>query len=153
MWREFIENMTSTDSKCTFTDGATLTQIEAIENVLKSKLPYSLTSLLQESNGVDWRITFLAGDEFVLPLIWSTERIIEENLHFRDLSNSGVLAPFESLLFFGSEGNGNQFAFGVTSGRTPTEDIFVWSHEDDSREKISSSLREHLEALKRYTAI
>lgn len=53
--------------------------------------------------------------------------------------------PFDSLLFFGDAGNGDQFAYAVCDGEIRRPDIFVWDHETDSRSRIARSLESYLE--------
>lgn len=51
---------------------------------------------------------------------------------------------FDSLLFFGDNGGGDQFGF----ARTGTGmDIFVWDHENDSRMWVASGLGPYLESV------
>lgn len=55
--------------------------------------------------------TEVVRGEYELRLIWSTEEIVQRNLHMR---TSAALResymPFENLLFFADAGNGDQFA-------------------------------------------
>jgi len=53
--------------------------------------------------------------------------------------------PFDSLLFFADAGNGDHFSYPIQSGIIQKSDIFVWSHEDDSRTWVAPSLEKYLE--------
>jgi hypothetical protein len=97
------------------------------------EFPAQLASLLKESNGVQ--------GEYGLGLLWSVERIEEDNLKFRTFPDFRKLyMPFNALLFFGDAGNGDQFAYTILEGEVRRGDIFVWDHEDDSRIWVAPSL-------------
>lgn len=120
------------------TSGASTADISACEQALGVALPDDLKALLTESNGV--------LGEYELGLVWPAERIKSENLQFRSDPNFPELyMPFDSLLFFGDAGNGDQFAFPIQAGAARRPDIFVWSHEDDSRTWIAPSLGKFLQ--------
>jgi len=97
-------------------------------------LPGDLTSLLSETNGVT--------DRYGAGLIWSTDRVISDNQSFRE-SFAELYMPFDALLFFADAGNGDQFAFPLTSAGA-RDDVFVWDHESDSRRWYASSLEQYL---------
>ncbi|WP_299343247.1 SMI1/KNR4 family protein [uncultured Pseudoxanthomonas sp.] len=120
------------------TSGATDAEVLACEQGLGLLLPDDLKSLLAASDGV--------LGEYELGLVWPAERIKSDNLQFRsDPSFPELYMPFDSLLFFGDAGNGDQFAFPIQAGEVRRPDIFVWSHEDDSRTWIAPSLGKFLQ--------
>ena len=135
MWRELIRDL---DPQSTFFPGATMLQLTALEKALSITLREELKSLLMESNGV--------RGEYELRLIWSTEKIVQRNLHMR---TSAALResymPFENLLFFADAGNGDQFAYSIIQGASLRPDIFAWDHENDSRTWVAPSLRRYIE--------
>ncbi len=134
-WREFIQSITS-DFR--FHSPAALDEIEKAEASLDVLFPEKLRSLLQESNGVE--------GSYGLGLIWEVERIKKDNLFFRQFPDyKDIYMPFDHLFFFADAGNGDQFAFGILSGKIQRSDIFVWNHEDDSREWVAPSLDMYLE--------
>ncbi len=134
-WREFIQSITSDFQ---FHSPATLDEIEKAESSLDILFPDKLRSLLQESNGVE--------GSYGLGLIWEVGRIKKDNLFFRQFPDyKDIYMPFDHLLFFADAGNGDQFAFGILSGKIQRSDIFVWNHEDDSREWVAPSLDMYLE--------
>lgn len=49
--------------------------------------------------------------------------------------------PFDSLVFFGDNGGGDQFAFARLPDRP---DVFVWEHETDSRYVVAGSLAQYV---------
>jgi SMI1-KNR4 cell-wall len=135
MWRDFIDRL-STDIK--FHSPAKLNETAEVELALEISLPSGLRDLLQESNGVE--------GSYGLGLIWETERIKRDNLSFRRSSDfKDLYMPFDHLLFFADAGNGDQFAFAILNKEIRTPDIFVWNHENDSREWIAPSLEKYLE--------
>jgi cell wall assembly regulator SMI1 len=133
VWRQMISGWTDA---ATFTDPASEAAIRKCEEALGQKLPDDLASLLRESNGV------LGEDD--VDLVWSVERIIDDNLMFRtDPDFATLYMPFEPLLFFADAGDGNQFAFVM---RDRPADVFAWEHETDSRTMIAPSLASYLES-------
>ncbi|UPK43655.1 SMI1/KNR4 family protein [Paenibacillus pabuli] len=53
--------------------------------------------------------------------------------------------PFDNLIFFGESGIGDLFAFPVTGDRICRDDVFVWNHENDSRNWVAPSVSKYLE--------
>lgn len=92
------------------------TALAAAEQRLGRGLPAQLTALLLETDGV---VGAYAKD-----VVWSLDRIVEQNLLFWAPDTfPGLYMPFDPLLFFGDNGGGDQFAFVLTPERP---DIFVW---------------------------
>jgi hypothetical protein len=136
MWIEFLRGLTS---ECEFLAPATEQQLSTAESALGIELPPDLRDLLRESDGV--------LGEYGLGLVWSLDRIVEDNLRFRSSTNfRDLYMPFDNLLFFADAGNGDQFAFSVQAdGAIHRPAIFAWNHEDDSRTWVAQSLRNYLE--------
>ncbi|MFG2426809.1 SMI1/KNR4 family protein [Streptomyces sp. NPDC048590] len=108
--------------------------LDEAERRLDRSLPGQLTALLPETNGV--------VDEYGTDIVWSLDRIVEQNLHFWSPGAfPGLYMPFNPLLFFGDNGGGDQFAFVLTPDRP---DIFVWDHESDSRLWAARELADYL---------
>ncbi|MFI6459135.1 SMI1/KNR4 family protein [Streptomyces sp. NPDC050538] len=126
MWRELSSEFPDVELH----DPATENALAEIPNTLGQPVPQPLRELLLETDGISANY----GTEY----IWSAERILAENSTFRSNEQfRSLYMPFESLLFFGDNGGGDQFAF----VRTPEkDDVFVWDHETDSRTWISPSL-------------
>jgi hypothetical protein len=134
-WQAFIENL---EPDSTFHSPATPNEIADVETSLNVLLPNELKGLLQESNGVE--------GSYGLGLIWNVERIQKDNLFFRQfLDYKDIYMPFDHLLFFSDAGNCDLFAFGILNGKIQSGDIFVWNHEDDSRQWVAPSLEIYLE--------
>ncbi|WP_457029618.1 SMI1/KNR4 family protein [Kitasatospora sp. P5_F3] len=113
---------------------AELSAMVEAERRLGRTLPTELKQLLQESNGV-------VGHSHV-DTVWNCDQIVEQNLLFwSGESFAQLYMPFDALLFFGSNGGGDQFAF-VQRPQRP--DIFVWEHESDSRRWVANDLRDYL---------
>lgn len=126
MWRELSSEFPDVELH----DPATENALAEIPNALSQSVPQPLRELLLETDGISANY----GTEYV----WSAERILAENSTFRSSEQfRSLYMPFESLLFFGDNGGGDQFAFVRTPER---DDVFVWDHETDSRTWISPSL-------------
>ncbi|MFJ8350710.1 SMI1/KNR4 family protein [Streptomyces sp. NPDC094153] len=110
------------------------TALAEAERRLGRGLPAQLTALLMETNG-------MVG-EYGTDVVWSLDRIVEQNLLFWSPDTfPGLYMPFDPLLFFGDNGGGDQFAFVLTPERP---DIFVWDHENDSRLWAARELEDYL---------
>ncbi|WP_374339555.1 SMI1/KNR4 family protein [Methyloversatilis sp.] len=117
---------------------ASLEEIESAGKAIGTLLPSDLTALLLETDGV--------FGSYELGMVWPVERIARENVEFRSSTNLRRLyMSFDSLLFFGDAGNGDQFAFAVVDGQVRREDIYAWNHEDDSRVWVAPSLQKYFE--------
>ncbi|MEV0095078.1 SMI1/KNR4 family protein [Streptomyces sp. NPDC050738] len=113
---------------------ATSEALTEVARVLGQSLPEDLASLLRECNGV--------RGHYDTDVLWSAERIAEENASFRASADFAKLyMPFEPLMFFGDNGGGDQFAF----VRVPLrDDVFVWDHETDGRSWAANGLDDYL---------
>lgn len=132
MWRELIEEVVPAAEVSAPAIGTALS--EAAER-LGHDLPDALVSLLLESNG-------LVG-EHGLGLVWDLDRIVADNLDFRQRTDyRDLYMPFDPLLFFGDAGNGDQFA--LLSPPLDRDDVFAWNHEDDSRTWVAPDLSTYL---------
>jgi hypothetical protein len=111
MWRDLILEVT-TDVELGPPAGDDI--LEGVEHALGQRLPYDLAESLQECNGVTCR---------GLDVIWPAKQIVTDNGAFRTSREfADLYMPFEPLMFFGSNGGGDQFAF----IRTPARDeVFV----------------------------
>ncbi|MEU6277620.1 SMI1/KNR4 family protein [Streptomyces populi] len=131
MWRESVLEV--------FPDAGLRAPVEASEVVaaegrLGRALPAELKQLLLESNGV-------IGHTCV-DTVWTLEQIVDQNLRFWSDQTLGELyMPFDSFMFFGDNGGGDQFAL-VQKPQRP--DVFVWEHESDSRRWVANNLRDYL---------
>lgn len=108
--------------------------IQACEARLGHGLPDHLRQLLAETNGIE--------GEYGLGLLWSTQRIADDNVHFRnDDGFRKLYMTFSGLVFFADAGNGDQFAVSLSG----THDVYVWNHEDDSRKWVAPTVMRYLE--------
>jgi hypothetical protein len=135
-WKQLLEKVLP-DAK--FHPPATVNEIVEIEKECHVTLPEDLTALLLEVNGV-------SDGEFGYAHLWSSERIIKENmwLHGDDI---GVCSPaFTSVLFFADAGNGDNFGFQFDDqGRIASPDVYVWDHEEDSIRVIAPTLAQFVQ--------
>ncbi|MFJ9181105.1 SMI1/KNR4 family protein [Streptomyces sp. NPDC102360] len=131
MWKELINRL---GVEWELADPALQDDIAAVEAALRHPFPDDLKALLSESNGV--------RDEFGGGVVWDLQRIQEDNTFLRtDESIRELYMPFDSLLFFGDNGGGDQFAFARTGTGT---NIYVWDHENDSRMNVADGMEQYL---------
>ncbi|MFE2436495.1 MULTISPECIES: SMI1/KNR4 family protein [unclassified Streptomyces] len=125
-WDEFIDQFPSALSRMPAEPHA----LGRIEQLLGLTLPADLNAFLSVSDGLQ--------DDYGTEVVWSAERILSDNLAFRnDDQYRSLYRPFDSLLFFGDNGGGDQFAF---TCRPPRDEVLVWDHETDERARVSPSL-------------
>ncbi|MGW7279205.1 SMI1/KNR4 family protein [Streptomyces sp. NPDC054844] len=130
MWREIIAEFPSAESSGPATQ-ASLSRVEAALGLI---LPDEIRSFLLESNGL--------LDEYGTDVIWPAERILSDNVAFRgDEQYRSLYMPFDSLVFFGDSGGGDQFAFVC---QPPRREVFVWDHETDGRNLVSPGLESYV---------
>lgn len=135
MWKERIQAL---GVECTFRPSATASDIEGTERALGIALPTELKELLLKSNGV--------LDEYQYGVIWLSEKIVSENRVYRtDPAFKQLYMPFDCLLFFGEEGNGDLYAYIITEGAVRRPDVFLWEHETDSRQWYAARLQNYLQ--------
>lgn len=136
MWKKYVSSLSK---KFDFSNPTDNFEVEKTENKLKLVFPKELSELLSETNG-------LHDSSSYSDIVWSIENIQRTNSEFRENRDFRELyMPFDSLLFFGDSGNGDQFAFRILANKIRTSDIYVWNHEDDSRVWIAPSLKIFLE--------
>lgn len=129
----FIERI-SHWGEASFAPPAAESALLECEARLGEPLPQGLRELLAETNGV--------RGEYELGLVWDVERITADNIRFRtDPNMLELYLPFEGLVFFGDAGNGDQFAVAQRANR----EVYVWDHEDDSRNWVAPSVMRYLE--------
>ncbi|MDN0193723.1 SMI1/KNR4 family protein [Streptomyces sp. S.PNR 29] len=130
MWREIVEVFPSAELRNPVTSDV----LDRIEAALGQSLPGDLRSFLLESDGL--------ADEYGTDVIWSAERILSDNLAFRgEEQYRSLYMPFDSLVFFGDNGGGDQFAFVRQPERN---EVFVWDHETDGRTLVAPSLESYV---------
>ncbi|MCO4699656.1 SMI1/KNR4 family protein [Streptomyces sp. RO-S4] len=130
MWRDVIGSFPSVESS----SPADPSLLDRIESELGQSLPEDLRSFLLESDGLT--------DEYGADVVWPAQRILDDNISFRgDEQFRSLYMSFDSLMFFGDNGGGDQFAFVRVPERS---DIFVWDHETDGRDLVSPNLESYL---------
>jgi hypothetical protein len=134
MWRERVQALTKA---AVFKKSADSITLKSVEERLGIGLPDELRRLFSESDGIN--------GEYGLGLIWNCERIVTDNLNFRNNPDFiDLYMPFDCLLFFADAGNGDQFAFAIRNKQIQSSDVYVWNHEDDSRTWVAPSLEKYL---------
>ncbi|HEX7643273.1 MAG TPA: SMI1/KNR4 family protein [Burkholderiaceae bacterium] len=118
---------------------ADATLIQAAEHNLGIMFPAQLRDLLLECDGVTARYGSKA--------VWTVSEIQRCNNEFRNTKTFHELyMPFDHLLFFGDDVNGDQFAFAIhPDGQIHKPDIYCWDHETDSRIWFASDMKQYLE--------
>jgi hypothetical protein len=136
MWKKLVQQLTN---DCKFSAPVSAGHIIVANSSLGVEMPADLSELLCETNGIE--------GEYGLGLVWNLDRIVEDNLMFRQNANfRDIYMPFDHLLFFADAGNGDQFAFPVCANSViHRPDVFVWNHEDDSRSWVANSLKDYLD--------
>ncbi len=135
MWREMILNL---HPNSVFSEPVLQKLIEDAEEDLEINLPSELKSLLAESNGIT--------DEYGLGIIWSIQRMKQENLFARNSPEyADMYMPLNPLMFFADAGNGDLFGFSVVQNQIKSARVFAWRHENDSRIWVAPSLETYLE--------
>jgi hypothetical protein len=132
VWRELVR---SVEPDAVFLPPAPGELIRQAEVQLGLAFPDDLQRLLAETNGVE--------GQHGLGVVWPLERIVADNIRFRTTHRENYMT-FESLFFFADAGNGDQFAFPVTTAGTARNEVFAWDHENDSRLWVADSLRSYL---------
>lgn len=110
-------------------------ELAEAESELGLALPEELKLLLTECDGI--------VADYGTEVVWPASELLRRNQEMR-IANSlrDLYMPFEHLLFFGDDGGGDLFAFGVQgNGSIGRPDIFRWEHETDGRIWFASSLK------------
>jgi hypothetical protein len=115
-------------------------QIEEAGSALGRPLPDELVALLKISDGLTVES---------VSLIFPLTELVDTNRDYRTNGARSDCMPFDHLLFFGSEANGDQFGFPISQEGDYMGPVFAWSHETDCREFFAYSL---LDFFLRYRA-
>ncbi|MFD5738949.1 SMI1/KNR4 family protein [Streptomyces massasporeus] len=126
MWRGLIEESGAGQSR----PPADRAALHRVEETLGHPLPPDLSALLRQTDGIE--------GPYGESIVWPTEQILKDNRTFRtDPEIRSLYRPFDSLLFIGDNGGGDQFALLWTSERA---DVHVWDHETDERSPVAPDL-------------
>lgn len=134
-WREIVRRLVP---RARFARGANHRALASAESVLSLTFPSELRGLLSATNGV----TAEDGTR----LVWSVAELVSQNRVFRELArrDANLYAPFEGLLLFGEEGNGDVFAYQLEAGAPAVQTIVQWDHENDDRMAFARDLEDYL---------
>lgn len=134
-WKTVVEDL-GLASTWSFTSPAQKDRIDLAESHLNHPLPEELAALLLETNGIQ-------DTKNGTRVVWDLEKIKQDNAFLRTNPDMRELyMSFDSLLFFGDNGGGDQFGIALTG--TGME-VFAWDHENDSRICVASGLGQYLE--------
>ncbi|MFB8281554.1 SMI1/KNR4 family protein [Nocardia colli] len=131
MWKELIGRLYPWVE---FGEPASDAEIDQIEQQLGQPVPGDLRDLFRQADGVE------TADD----LVWPIQQVIARNSDFRSNGDFAELyKPFDQLMFIGSNGGGDQFAY-LRGPEGWVEEIYVWDHETDERKGICGSLDDYL---------
>jgi hypothetical protein len=134
MWREIIK---SAIPGARLAKAATASSLGRAETALSVSLPPDLRALLRETNG--------AGAPDGFSIVWGIGEIVDRNRGMREPGTwDDLYQPFDSLLFFGEDGNGDLFGYRMDGGADAGPPIIRWDHETDERSPLAVDLEEYL---------
>jgi hypothetical protein len=137
MWRELLKSL-AWDGEIDLAPPATTSQITETEKALQVALPDDLKQLLLETREV--------RGSFGVALVMPADSIVTENLGYRSEPEFKELyMPFDPLLIFGEDRNGDMYAFRILDGKIRDSAVYHWNHEDDSRTWFASNLQQYFE--------
>ena len=133
-WREMVRRLVP---GARFARGAGRRALDSAESTLSAIIPGDLRGLLSASNGVT------AGDD--VRLVWPVAEVVDVNQIYRDLGAQKIHAPFDGLLCFGEDGNGDVYAYLLEPSAPDAPAIVQWDHETDERRPFARDLEDYLE--------
>lgn len=139
-WIQFLskEITLGDDRKFDFHEPAPQSLLAALKKQFNlTQLPPELEELYLQTNGIDDLLYIKQSDESIKMghLIWPVERVIETNISKRTSpADKRIYKSFDNLFFFADAGNGDLFGFESRNGSFEKSDVYIWDHEDDSRE-------------------
>ena len=140
MWRTSIEKLLQPlglNRPVTFTQPASAAAIQQLEQQLRLVLPSELKALLSESDGL---FSPSRGS-----FIWTMKGILTCNSEFRTIESFKELyMPFDHMLFIGDNGSGDQYFYPILAGSVRNPDIYLWNHENDSRQWFAGHMHQFL---------
>jgi len=150
-WKEYIETQLNLNNVSKYRCNSPATQevlIALKERFELSHLPDKLEELYRQTDGIDELLYFEEKGELTKTgeLIWQIEKVIETNNtcrtapYFKD-----IYKPLDQLLFISDAGNGDMFGYKTINGKFDGSDIYVWDHEDDSRNWVAPNLTKFIE--------
>ncbi|NEE12576.1 SMI1/KNR4 family protein [Streptomyces sp. SID7499] len=126
MWSDLIEEY-GAGLSCPPADPAVLRRVE---QTLGHSLPPDLGALLLQTDGIE--------GPYGEGVVWPAEQILQNNRTFRaDPEIRASYRPFDSLLFIGDNGGGDQFALLWACGARERAGVHVWDHETDERRRVA----------------
>ncbi len=108
---------------------------------IKEALGHGLPEELEEFYG-NWQS--ITG-EYDTSIIWSADRVIDDNLLFRGNEDfDSLYMPFDCCLFFADAGNGDQFFVPVYRDGSTSWQVYVWNHETDERIWVAGHIHQFI---------
>ncbi len=119
-------------------EGVTEKQIADFEKETGLQLPPEAKAIYLFSDGIQ------DGWWTVFPLEKLFELNAAQRLRAAHHKNEGFYLPFESMYFFGEEGNGDLYGFPIVDGQIGGR-VYRWDHETDNREFVGADLLSFLQ--------
>jgi cell wall assembly regulator SMI1 len=134
IWHDLIRDL---EPAAEFSRPVSEARLSAAELRLGVELPEQLRSLLSESDGV-------AG-EYGLGLVWSLDRIVNDNRQLRAAEDRTRSNVSHEVLFFGDAGDGELFGHPIARTGEVSDRVVVWNPIEDSRTLVADGLRDYIE--------
>ena len=147
-WKSFIKELNTPNNEITYKLNSPCKKAEVFRAELRLNADFheEFKELYFQGNGI---CEFL-NESHIGNLIMPIEEVIEINLNFRkEEAFKDLYMPFDNLLFFGRAGNGDLFGFRILQNKILESDVYVWNHEDDSRNWVAKDL---VDFVKRWTS-
>jgi hypothetical protein len=137
-YKQFIQ---SRDENCHFNEPVTDEEILSLENFLGFPIGERYKQLLLEFNGFQ--------NQTGTRLLFSVEEAIETTKEMWDKKNgwSEFCLPFQAMYFMGEVGNGDLFFFPIIKNELVDWKIYLWDHEEDSRNLVGFHLQTFLSKI------
>ena len=146
-WRELVLLAAHREEgyRIIFNPPASENMLQEAEKILHITLPDDLKHFLLTFNGVGETIDSETSDSILFPMIYPLERIINENLSFRqnlEIQRSKNIARAENLLLFTDILTGDYIGFGMTDHGHSDGIILFYDHEVVATRPIAATLEE-----------
>ena len=146
-WRELVIKAAHNepDYRLIFNPPASIDMLLAAQKQLGITFPEDLQNFLLTFNGVGETIASEPTDSIIFPIVYSLDRLIDENISFRrnlDVQHSHNFGRGERILLFSDILTGDYIAYGITDDGMPDSTIVFYDHEVVEIRQIATSLEE-----------
>jgi hypothetical protein len=146
-WRELVIKAAHNepDYRLIFNPPASTDRLLAAQKHLRITFPEDLQNFLLTFNGVGETIASEPTDSIIFPIVYSLDRLIDENVSFRqnlDVQHSHNFGRAERLLLFSDILTADYIAYGMTDDGIPDGRIVFYDHEVVETRQIATTLEE-----------